>query len=90
MAIRHLKRGKPEADRALGLEGVRAIREAVPEAPLVAIGGINLANAADVAAAGADGVAVVSAIMSAPDPEAAPRKHPVRRARRCPPWPRSR
>lgn len=41
--------------------------------PLVAIGGIHAGNAAEVIAAGADGLAVVSEICSAPDPEAAAR-----------------
>jgi thiamine-phosphate pyrophosphorylase len=41
---------------------------------LVAIGGIKATNAADVIRAGADGVAVVSAIGSAPDPAAAARE----------------
>lgn len=54
----------------LGLDGIRAIRKAV-KIPLVAIGGIGLANAADVLKAGADGLAVVSAIVSAPCPETA-------------------
>ena len=39
--------------------------------PLVAIGGIGADNAGAVIAAGADGVAVVSAICAAPDPKAA-------------------
>jgi thiamine-phosphate pyrophosphorylase len=42
--------------------------------PLVAIGGITAANAPEVLAAGADLLAVVSAISSAPDPEAAARE----------------
>jgi thiamine-phosphate pyrophosphorylase len=63
---------KTDTPRATGLEGLRAIREAT-RLPLVAIGGINAGNAAGVVAAGADGVAVVSAIMSAEDPEAAAR-----------------
>jgi thiamine-phosphate pyrophosphorylase len=50
----------------VGLEGLGRLRKATSE-PLVAIGGINSSNAADVIAAGADGVAVVSAIMDAPD-----------------------
>lgn len=55
-----------------GLDGVRALRTALPqEMPLVAIGGINAGNAADVINAGADGVAVVSAICSAAEPRAA-------------------
>ncbi len=42
--------------------------------PWVAIGGIGLGNVADVAAAGAPGVAVVRAIRDAADPEAAARE----------------
>ncbi len=38
---------------------------------LVGIGGVNAANAADVIRAGADGIAVVSAICAAEDPERA-------------------
>lgn len=55
-----------------GLEGVRALRAGLPnEMPLVGIGGIDAGNAADVISAGADGVAVVSAICAAADPRAA-------------------
>jgi thiamine-phosphate pyrophosphorylase len=61
---------KTDTAPALGLDGVRAIRCAV-RVPVVAIGGINAANAADVIRAGADGVCVVSAIVSAPDPRTA-------------------
>lgn len=39
--------------------------------PIVAIGGITLATAPSLIAAGADGIAVVSAIQAAPDPRAA-------------------
>jgi thiamine-phosphate pyrophosphorylase len=39
----------------------------------VAIGGIQLENAAHVIRHGADGIAVVSAICAAPDPECAAR-----------------
>ena len=53
-----------------GLEGLRRIRAAT-ELPLVAIGGIHLGNAASVRQAGADSLAVVSAICSADDPLAA-------------------
>jgi len=56
----------------IGLERVRAIRDAV-DLPFVGIGGVTAENAADVVAAGADGVAVVSAIAAADDPEAATR-----------------
>ena len=51
----------------LGLTGVSKIRAQV-DIPMVGIGGINQDNAASVIAAGADGVAVVSAIVSAADP----------------------
>lgn len=54
----------------LGLEGLRAIRQKVTF-PILAIGGISSANVSDVISAGADGVAVISAISSAGDPERA-------------------
>ncbi len=63
---------KPDAPPAAGLDGLRAIRAAV-RLPLVAIGGIQAENAGAVMQAGADGVAVVSAIMAAADPCAAAR-----------------
>ncbi len=60
---------KPDADNAVGLGGVAKIRRALGDAPVLAIGGIDAGNARAVAAAGADGVSVVSAIMTADDPE---------------------
>lgn len=63
---------KTDTGPPLGLDGVRKIREVV-DIPLVGIGGINELNAAEVIAAGADGIAVVSAIVSADDPAAATR-----------------
>ena len=51
-----------------GIELVKAVRK-VCSRPLIAIGGIDRSNAASVFAAGADGVAVVSALCSASDPE---------------------
>jgi len=56
----------------VGVETVRAIAAAV-DAPIVAIGGITPGNAADAVAAGADGVAVVTAITRAEDVTAATR-----------------
>lgn len=64
---------KPEADRAWGLDGLRRLRERTRR-PLVAIGGINARTAAEAIAAGADGLAVVSAICAAPDPERSARE----------------
>ena len=50
-----------------GLEGLARIK-AYSRHPLVAIGGLNASNAEDAVMAGADGIAVVSAICAAPDP----------------------
>ena len=61
---------KTDTASPLGLDGLRAIRRAV-RLPLVAIGGIDADNAAQVLRAGADGLAVVSAIVSAPCPRTA-------------------
>ncbi|OYV40987.1 MAG: thiamine-phosphate diphosphorylase [Thiomonas sp. 20-64-5] len=61
---------KTDTASALGLEGLRALR-ALTRRPLIAIGGIDLDNAAQVMAAGADGLAVVRALCAAPDPAAA-------------------
>jgi thiamine-phosphate pyrophosphorylase len=61
---------KTDTAPALGLEGLRDIRKAV-RIPLVGIGGLNRDNAAEVIRNGAEGVAVVSAIVAADDPEAA-------------------
>jgi thiamine-phosphate pyrophosphorylase len=57
---------KADAGAAIGLGRLREIRAAV-KLPFVAIGGIGPANAAQVMSAGADGVAVISAILSQPD-----------------------
>jgi thiamine-phosphate pyrophosphorylase len=64
---------KPEAKTAWGLDGLRRLRTRSRHA-LIAIGGINQENAAQVLEAGADGLAVVSAICSASDPEAVSRR----------------
>jgi len=48
------------ADPTVGLGGVSEIRQALPEIPLVAIGGINAANRDAVRGAGADSVSLVS------------------------------
>jgi thiamine-phosphate pyrophosphorylase len=76
---------KLDAAPGLGLAGVRAVRAAT-RLPVVAIGGLGEANAGDVVRAGADGVAVVSAIVAAPEPRAAARalRRAVDAARRAP------
>jgi len=63
---------KPDAAPPWGLEALAAYRRACRHV-LVAIGGITIENARSVVEAGADGVAVVSAICAATDPEAAAR-----------------
>lgn len=63
---------KRDTAPALGLDGLAAIRR-LTALPLVAIGGISATNAGAVLAAGADGLAVVSALCAAADPCAAAR-----------------
>jgi thiamine-phosphate pyrophosphorylase len=66
---------KDKPDPVVGLlrlaEAVGRVRE--HKTPLVAIGGISLARVPDVAAAGADAAAVISAVLTAPDIRAAAR-----------------
>jgi thiamine-phosphate pyrophosphorylase len=66
---------KADAGAAIGPEGLWRLRVGlgVP-LPIVGIGGITADNAADCVKAGADGVAVVSAIAGAADPGAAARR----------------
>lgn len=60
-------RSKADAEPAVGTDFIRSIRRSGFLRPLVAIGGITQENAAAVRAAGADGVAVISAITQAED-----------------------
>jgi len=55
---------KTDTSPVLGLDGLRAVRAAIGPLPLVAIGGITHANARSVIEAGADSVAVISALLS--------------------------
>lgn len=57
---------KTDHDPVVGLEGLRAVRS-LTTLPLFAIGGITAERSREVMAAGADGVAVISAILTAPD-----------------------
>ncbi|MDB5600512.1 MAG: thiE 1 [Xanthobacteraceae bacterium] len=69
---------KDNPNKPIGLDGLRAIvdifHRRAPGLPVVAIAGITAGNAADVVAAGADGVAVISALSLAPDAIAAARE----------------
>jgi thiamine-phosphate diphosphorylase len=64
---------KRDAGEVIGLDGLLRVVRAV-SVPVVAIGGITTDRAAEVAAAGAAGVAVVGAVMAAADPVAAVRR----------------
>lgn len=55
---------KANPDPVVGLDGLRAVRKAIGNVRLVAIGGITPANARAVIEAGADSVALISALFS--------------------------
>ena len=61
---------KENPDPVVGIAGLREVRAQV-RIPIVAIGGITAKNVADVRAAGADCIAVVSAVLAASDPSKA-------------------
>jgi len=73
---------KPELAQQIGIEGIPFLRQAVT-IPVVGIGSMSQANAYEAVKAGLDGVAVVSAICSQPDPKsaAAAIKHEVMSAK---------
>ena len=52
---------------------IAALRARAPKLPVAGIAGIDAGNAAEVIGAGADGIAVISALSLAPDPAAAAR-----------------
>ena len=62
------RKTKADASEAMGPDGLREIVRRVPDLPNCAIGGITLANAAEVIAAGAKGLAVVSAFSKSENP----------------------
>jgi thiamine-phosphate pyrophosphorylase len=64
---------KPDTTPAFGIEGLKKARQ-MTSRPLMTIGGINKTNLKDIVDAGMDGVAVVSAICSAPSPAIAARE----------------
>lgn len=61
---------KPGHEQPIGFNGLARIVRRCP-VPSVAIGGLKAVHAADVLSAGADGLAVVSAICGQPDPQTA-------------------
>lgn len=58
---------KPDAEPAVGIDAIRAVRAAGLDKPMVAIGGISAQDARAIRQAGADGVAVISAIAQSRD-----------------------
>lgn len=69
----HATPSKLDAAPPTGLDGLSAVAVAT-RLPIVAIGGLDDTNSARVVAAGADGVAVIRAVMQAPEPADAVRK----------------
>jgi thiamine-phosphate pyrophosphorylase len=57
---------KSNSELVVGLDGLREVRDAIGNFPLVAIGGISLENAREVLEAGADAIAVLSALLAKP------------------------
>ena len=70
-----------ERTRAASVDRVREVKSAL-RVPVVAIGGINASNVGQVIEAGANAVAVISAVCSAPDPRAAAQELASRFVRR--------
>ena len=55
---------KKDTDPVVGLEGLRRVRDAIGDFPLVAIGGIDITNVRSVLAAGADSTAIISDLFA--------------------------
>ena len=69
---------KDNPDPPIGIAGLKTVlavlRARAPQFPVGAIAGIDESNAGEVIAAGADGVAVISALSLTADPAAAARR----------------
>ena len=59
-------RTKQDHDPTVGLDQLRAVKDISAELPLVAIGGITVANVQAVLEAGADSVAVIASVVGEP------------------------
>jgi thiamine-phosphate pyrophosphorylase len=65
---------KRDAGPELGPEGFTALAARAPEGtPVIGIGGITARNAGEIIQSGAVGIAVIGAVLSAPEPETAAR-----------------
>jgi thiamine-phosphate pyrophosphorylase len=58
---------KTNSEPEVGLAGLRDVRDAIGDFPLVAIGGITTDNGLDVLESGADAIAVIKALLATPD-----------------------
>lgn len=65
---------KADAGAAIGARGFAAVHAAAPHLPAVAVGGVTAADAAALVSAGAAGVAVIGAVLTADSPEASTRE----------------
>jgi len=58
---------KSNPEPVVGLDGLRNVRDAIGDFPLVAIGGITRDNAREVIKSGADAIALMNALLANPD-----------------------
>lgn len=65
---------KKDAKPPCGLTELQRLKSEFPQVPWVAIGGIDLSNGHEVIQAGADGLAIISAILGSDDPCGAVRR----------------
>jgi thiamine-phosphate pyrophosphorylase len=70
----HSTPSKSDAGSPIGIEGFARVHAAAATLPAVAIGGVTARDAAPLRAAGAAGLAVISSVVSAADPERAARE----------------
>ncbi|WP_214694959.1 thiamine phosphate synthase [Exiguobacterium sp. s160] len=70
----HATKSKLDAGRVRGTELIQQVRQRYPRLPIVGIGGILPEHVPSIISDGADGVAVISAIASAPDVAMATRR----------------
>jgi thiamine-phosphate pyrophosphorylase len=58
---------KENPDESVGIEGVKRVRDAIGDFPLVAIGGITMENCRGVFTSGANSIAVIKSVLFPPD-----------------------
>lgn len=58
---------KENPDKVVGLNGLKSVKEAIGDFPLVAIGGIDFARSKEVLENGADSLAIISGLLQNPN-----------------------